>query len=240
MSSVWDLLRALSHLVLHVFNHHPFLTIFGLLTIEEAGIPIPVPGDMLLMLAGSQQHRPVWFSLVVIAIASAAVMCGSSVLYAVMRRGGRPLLLKYGALFHLHPERVTRMEGWFRRRGRWALILGRLIPGLRIPTTIMAGIAGITYREYVVYAGIAAVLWSSIYVVLGAGLLRIWPLIVALIAEALDDVPRAVLLVIGIGGGVMALLGVIGGIMQMLRRRWASGRQTGTQTHVQPRDVHSG
>lgn len=43
------------------------------------------------------------------------------------------------------------------------MILGRLIPGLRIPTTIMAGLSGMPYRQFVSSALPAALIWSGAF-----------------------------------------------------------------------------
>ena len=123
MDARWQALTALSAAVLHFFGLYPLPAIFVLLTIEEAGIPLPVPGDALLFVAGAQHQRAVGFSLAVIGVATAAIFLGSSLLYALMRRGGRTVLIKYGKFVRLHPQRVERMEQWFLRRGRMAVIL---------------------------------------------------------------------------------------------------------------------
>jgi membrane protein DedA with SNARE-associated domain len=90
----------------------------------------------------------------------------------------------------LNERRLAHMEAWFAHRGRSASILGRLIPGLRIPTTIMAGISGIAYSEFALSVAIAAVIWSAFYYTLGSVLGKAAPLILALAADILDDVPR--------------------------------------------------
>ena len=58
---------------------------------------------------------------------------GSSVLFAVVQRQGRPLLSKYGKYVLLNERRLAQMEAWFARRGRGAVIVGRLIPGCEFP-----------------------------------------------------------------------------------------------------------
>ena len=83
-----------------------------------------------------------------------------------------------------------RWKQWFARRGRSAIILGRLIPGLRIPTTIMAGLSGMAYSEFALSLAIAAVIWSAFYYTLGSVLGKTAPVVLALAADILDDVPR--------------------------------------------------
>jgi membrane protein DedA with SNARE-associated domain len=158
--------------------------------IEEAGVPIPIPGDTLVMLAGTETPHTLGHALTVIGVATLAVFLGSSLLFLVVHRGGRPLLVKYGKYILLDERRLQQMEDWFRRRGRLAIIVGRLIPGLRIPTTVMAGISGMPFHEYALTAIIAGLIWSTFYYLVGNALGRAAPFVLALLADVLDDVPR--------------------------------------------------
>ena len=149
------------------------------------------------MLAGTQTPHSIGHTLAVVGVSSLAVFLGSSVLFTVVQREGRPLLTKYGKYVLLNERRLAQMEAWFARRGRSAVIVGRLIPGLRIPTTIMAGLSGMAYSEFALVAAIAAVVWSAFYYTLGSVLGKTAPLVLALAADVLDDVPPW-LLVLGL------------------------------------------
>ena len=183
------LLDKLAHLLLGLFYAHELATLLVAIVIEEAGIPIPIPGDTLVMLAGTQTPHSIGYTLAVVGVSSLAVFLGSSALFAVVQRGGRPLLARYGKYVLLNERRLARMEAWFARRGRSAVILGRLIPGLRIPTTIMAGLSGMAYSEFALSLAIAAVIWSGFYYTLGTVLGKTAPVVLALAADILDDVP---------------------------------------------------
>ena len=63
-----------------------------------------------------------------IGITSIAVMVRSSILFCVMQRGGRPLLVRYGRYLHLKESRLADIKRWFVRYGRWGIIVARLIP----------------------------------------------------------------------------------------------------------------
>jgi membrane-associated protein len=143
----------LIHVLLHFFYTHELLTLFVALLIEEAGIPIPIPGDTLLMVAGAEPHKTIWSGVMAVAVSSLAVFLGSSLLYSVMRRGGRPFLLKYGRYLHINQRTLGRVEHWFCQHGRKTVIIGRLIPGLRLPTTIVAGISGLPAKMTLSVAG---------------------------------------------------------------------------------------
>jgi membrane protein DedA with SNARE-associated domain len=179
--------------LLALFHAHVLVTLLVAITVEEAGIPIPIPGDTLVMLAGTQHPHTLGYALAVIGVSSLAVVLGSSLLFIVVRRGGRPLLTKYGRYILLDQDRVAHMEAWFDQRGRLAIVLGRLIPGLRIPTTIIAGLSEMPYLEYVLTATVAALIWSTFFFLVGSLLGRTAALLWAAFSDELDGMPRALL-----------------------------------------------
>lgn len=205
----------LAHVLLHFFYAHELVTLFVALLIEEAGVPLPIPGDALLMLAGAASAGMVWSDAAVIVVCSSAVVLGSSTLYSIMRRGGRPLLLRYGKYVRLSPRTLGRLEYWFVRRGRATIIVGRFIPGLRIPTTVTAGISGVPAASFLITAAIAAPLWSSMFYLLGAVLGRQGPLVTVMLAGLLHAAPRWLLVL----GALLILVGVGGGLWELRRRR---------------------
>ncbi len=60
------------------------------------------------------------------------------------------------------------MRPWLARRGGLAIIPGRLIPGLRIPTTVVAAAFNVPLRVFLPAVATAAVVWGTFYIVLGA------------------------------------------------------------------------
>jgi membrane protein DedA with SNARE-associated domain len=215
-----NLLQEFSQELFQFFHHYPLPTLFVLITLEEAGLPLPVPGDTLIVLAGAQPDRNWVFGVLLIIIASVAVFIGSSALFFLMQRGGRRVLLKYGKFLHFSEKRLDQVERWFVKRGPVAIVVGRLIPGLRIPTTIVAGLSGMPYREYAISASLAAIIWASLYYFLGVVVGKSYSLVIAQVTNLLDTIPRAVLvtaIIIFIAAGVWGFLH----IRQRLRDRAA-------------------
>jgi len=188
----------LAKLLLRFFYAHNFAAIFLLVLIEEAGVPIPIPGDTLVMIAGARPHRSIPYDVGMILTASAAVFLGSSLLYFLVRSKGRPLLDRYGRYIHFKQNRLEALERWFRRRGSVVIIFGRLIPGLRVPTTVMAGLSGIPYSTYAPTAAVAAIFWSVFYFFAGLLIRHAWATLAGLIVGILDldDVSIAILLIL--------------------------------------------
>lgn len=213
------------HLVMAFFSAHELAAIFSLLTVEEAGIPLPVPGDTLLIVAGARHPHTIMYVISVLATSTLAVFCGSSILYWLMRRSGRDLLARFGRFMHLKPGRVERLDGWFHRHGPPAIILGRLIPGLRIPTTIMAGISGVPYRVFAPSALVAALLWSALYFWLGMFIARGTHWVLGLLAGLPDTISDTVLLWVCVPLALAVLGGLLGAFHARRRARRERHRQ---------------
>jgi membrane protein DedA with SNARE-associated domain len=148
-------------------EHHGLLAAFVLILIEEAGVPVPVPGDIFMLLLGvqaKQGHIQLWQALLVMELAT---LIGASFLYMVARAAGRPLVYRYGRFIRLDPNRLDQAEGWLTRHGWRAILVGRLIPGLRILTTIACGVLAVPRRTFLLATGVGAFIYIAVYTLLG-------------------------------------------------------------------------
>ncbi|HLY32029.1 MAG TPA: DedA family protein [Ktedonobacterales bacterium] len=219
------------HLLFHLLHHYGLLALFILLVIEEAGVPIPLPGDALIALAGAQPHATLLSLMFVLLLSALASFLGSSALYWVMRRGGRPVLHRLTSFMRLHPERMERMEHWFVRHGSRAIMVGRLIPGLRVPTSVMSGISGIPYRVYAPANALSALIWAGFYLLLGRLGQRYLGVLTALALGLLDALEDSLIITcIVVGLLILALVGA----WHIYRRLRQRSRQTAESTPYQP------
>ena len=156
MSELW---AALSHSVRALLETHPLWAIAAILFVEELGIPSPLPSDVLMLLAGVQARAgtfPLWVALLV---QEAATMAGTTGLFLFSRRFGRAAVARYGWLLHLGPASLARAEAALQRSGGRAILLGRLVPGLRIVTPIAADVCGTPLRQFLPAVAVGALLY---------------------------------------------------------------------------------
>jgi membrane-associated protein len=144
------------------------LVIAGLVFIEESGIPVPfAPGDLLLMVAGiaiaSDTVDPVPMVSALLVATVVGAMIGREVFAAV----GRPALLRVADALRFRPalERATHL---LRRGGAPAVFAGRLIPGLRIHTTQVAGVSKMPRLTFALGLVPSVFVYIAIFVGLGA------------------------------------------------------------------------
>jgi membrane protein DedA with SNARE-associated domain len=206
-------LSAIVSALLAFYSANEALGLFLFLVVEEAGLPVWfLPGDALVMAAGARPgNTPATVLLILLAV-TAGVSVGSTALYATVRRGGRPVLDRYGHFLHLNEKRITTLEGWLHRYGPLAIVAGRLIPGLRTPTTVMAGLFNVPYWIFAPSTALAAVLWALLYFFAGSLLASEWQNLVALVTGNADDVAQVAVLVI-----LLAI--VIGALVRRRRSR---------------------
>jgi membrane-associated protein len=142
--------------------------IAGLVFIEESGIPVPfAPGDLLLIIAGiaiaSDTVEPVPMVAAILVASVVGAMVGREVFAAV----GRPALMRAADALGFRPalERATRL---LRRGGPVAVFIGRLIPGLRISTTQVAGVSKMPRLTFAAGLIPSVVVYIAVFVGLGA------------------------------------------------------------------------
>lgn len=150
-----------------LYASHELAGLFLFLLVEEAGVPLLFPGDLLIVAAGARAAPDAASWLAVIGVSAAASTLGSSLLYIVARRGGRPLLARASRILHVGEPAIATAEVWM-RRGALAIIVGRLVPGLRTPTSIASGLFDVPYRVFAPATACAALVWASAYFLVGA------------------------------------------------------------------------
>jgi membrane protein DedA with SNARE-associated domain len=152
--------------MLELLEKHSYVAICLAILLEELGVPMPIPTDLLIIFAGVRAGRSfeqiaLWFVLLNITSA-----IGASGLYAIVRRGGRPLVERYGRYIHLGPAQLARAENLMARGGWYSIAIGRAIPGLRYLAVIASGLLKIPYLRFVT----AHMAGSSVYIAVFLGL----------------------------------------------------------------------
>ncbi len=155
------------HWLYLLVRHNDDKALFILLFVEEAGIPLPMPGDVIIMFAGyraSQNLMGVFEAAVAVTL---GVQLGSTLLYLVSRRFGHVILFRYGKFIHLDEANLKKVERWIHERGPIMVLVGRLTPGLRTPTSIMAGIFEVPFHQFFFFTTLSALIWAGVWLTLG-------------------------------------------------------------------------
>ena len=144
------------------------VVIAGLVFVEETGIPIPfAPGDLLLIIAGVAIASDTVDAVPMVSALLLATILGAMVGREVFAAVGRPALLKAADALGFRPA-LNRTTDLLQRRGAPAVFIGRLIPGLRITTTQVAGVSKISRLTFAAGLIPSVVVYIAIFVGLGA------------------------------------------------------------------------
>jgi membrane protein DedA with SNARE-associated domain len=147
--------------------------------------------------------------------ATAGAACGSGILYTLALRGGRPLIHRFGRFIHVTDARIDQAERWVARYGMISIPVARLTPGLRIATTIVAGVLRVPYRVVIVSVVGVSLVWSFFWIHLGRALGDRWE-------EAAQTFERAGRVGIGIIVAVVALVLLVRWLWQRRRAQLAT------------------
>lgn len=143
------------------------------LLLENAGIP--VPGETILLLASFlafSEHdlRLPW----IIVVATIAATVGDNLGFAFGYYGGRPLLLRYQSIFRIKSTMIARGEELFAKYGAATVFLARFVFGMRIIAGPMAGVLRMSWRRFLVFNFLGAVVWVTVIASVGFLFGRHW------------------------------------------------------------------
>jgi membrane protein DedA with SNARE-associated domain len=142
------------------------LAIVALLLVKEAGVPIPVPGDLIVIGAGVAAGRgdlDPGVALVAIVVAS---IVGGVVQYGLLRSVARPLALRVLSRV-ASPERIDAQAERLRRGGARSVAIARSTPGVRIVAIAASALAGLPPIAFVTGLAIGNGLFIAAHFSLG-------------------------------------------------------------------------
>ena len=135
---------------------------------SATGVPTGVPVKLIMLFTGAYLVSSWQMLIPVILVMALAELGGTLVLHGVARTGGVKLLERIAS------DRQARVqasfEQWRRRLGGRdvaAIAVLRLIPFVRMGTTVGAGLVGLKLRDFVLGSAIAALIWAGIPLMLG-------------------------------------------------------------------------
>ena len=166
-----------STLLIHYITQSGYLGIYVILGISILGLPIP---DEFLMtfvgfLSFSGQLNPV----LAILTAATGSMTGITIAYFLGRFFEANVLAYLKK--HAGGERLEKVLKWYPRHGGKLLTVGYFIPGVRHLSGYIAGLSHLSYRNFAFFAYLGAILWTSLFIVLGRILGSRWETILPIL-----------------------------------------------------------
>jgi undecaprenyl-diphosphatase len=143
--------------------------IVGIATFLEnsVGAGVVVPGETLVILGGFYARVGDLSLPLVALVAVVGAIAGDNVGFWIGRRFGRGFLRRRGGLLFVTPERLKRVERYYGSHGGKTVFLGRFVPFVRSLGFIVAGLAGMPWRRFILYDVAGAVIWGIGHSALG-------------------------------------------------------------------------
>lgn len=164
--SILDLLR-------NAVVQYGYWAVGAALLLENTGIP--VPGETILLLASflaysEHELRLPW----IIVVATIAATVGDNLGFTLGYYGGRPLLLRYQSIFRIKSATLARGEELFAKYGAVTVFFARFVFGMRIIAGPMAGVLRMSWRRFVLFNFLGAVVWVTVISTVGFLFGRHW------------------------------------------------------------------
>jgi membrane protein DedA with SNARE-associated domain len=131
----------------------------------------PIPSEVIVPLAGFLVAKGEMTFLLVVAAGTLGSVLGTLPAFYVGRRLGGPRLERmaerHGRWMTVTPRDLKEARAWFRRHGYRAVLIGRLVPGIRSLISIPAGLSHMPAWEFLAFSALGAGIWTAILA--GAG-----------------------------------------------------------------------
>ena len=157
----------LANVLLGAATAHAYVTLFFVIAVEEAGIPLPIPGDLVIAYYGWRAARDPYEIAQTILVCAAASTAGTQLPYWFARRWGRRVTERIAFWLDFDPAKAEELFARFGRHGFRSVLIARLIPGLRVAVALVAGTAGVRPLQFSAGVFVAGAIYWTVWVMLG-------------------------------------------------------------------------
>lgn len=170
MDIVLSLFDFITHIDQHLtqFANDYGLWLYGILFliifIETGVVIMPfLPGDSLLFAAGMLAAQPndlnVWVMIIILIIAA---ILGDTLNYYIGRTVGyKAVQIKIFGKQFVQPEHLEKTHHFYEKYGSKTIVIARFVPIVRTLAPFVAGIGKMSYKTFIIYNIIGAILWVA-------------------------------------------------------------------------------
>ena len=170
-----------------------------LMALESACIPLP--SEVIMPFSGYLVSAGRFNLWAVTTVGALGCNLGSTAAYWIGARGGRSAVLRWGHYVLFSADELARLDRFFQKHGGAAVLIGRLLPGVRTFISLPAGISRMAFLRFQIYTFVGSWPWCFALAYVGMILGKQWdsnPTLQAFFRRF----DWALLAVLVIGGGV--------------------------------------
>ena len=152
-----DILQQLFVIASGMVDRFGYLGIWLGMTIESAAIPLP--SEAIMGFAGFFVYLGklnLWLAALAGALGN---VTGSTIMYVIGYKGGKPLLLKYGKYVGISEDEFRKGEEWLKKYGDKAVFVSQLLPVVRTYVSLPPGVLRMNYKKFITYTFAGALIW---------------------------------------------------------------------------------
>ena len=136
--------------------------LFGLTAIvfSETGLLVGVflPGDSLLVTAGLLSARGYLNVYHLVPALTLAAIAGNTVGYFIGRASGPRIFRRENSIF-FNKKHAIRAHDFFAKHGRKTVVIAQFMPVIRTFSPVIAGVGGMTFKDFMTFNILGAFLW---------------------------------------------------------------------------------
>jgi membrane-associated protein len=152
--------------IIATYGFWTYFILFAIIFCETGLVVFPyLPGDSLLFVAGALSGAGFLNVEILIPVLIAAAVIGDSVNYWIGHTTGMKAFEKNYSL--VKKEQLKKTEEYFARYGGLTIVIARFVPFIRTFAPFLAGVGKMSYRWFLMYNVLGAVLWISGFVLAG-------------------------------------------------------------------------
>ncbi len=163
--------------IVYYITKYGYLAIFVLVFLQETGIPNPIPNELLLIFSGYLSYKGFLSFPIVIITALAADYIGTNILYFLFYNTGSYIFQNKPKWIPLSSGMIERLSAKITQGGQLGIFIFRLTPFTRGYTSVITGLIQVKPKVFLPIAFLSALIWSTIYVLIGYLLGPSWNLI---------------------------------------------------------------
>ena len=139
--------------------------IFLLMFLESSFFPFP--SEVVMPPAGYLAAKGQMSLELAILFGTMGSLAGALFNYYIALFLGRPFLERYGKYIFLTPEKLEKVDIFFKNHGSISIFTGRLLPGIRQYISLPAGVSKMNLIPFTFFTVVGAGIWVSILTLLG-------------------------------------------------------------------------
>lgn len=126
----------------------------------------PIPSELVMPLAGFEAAQGTMSMAGVILAGTLGSVAGALLWYWLGWRLGEARLLRlvdrHGAWLTVSRDDAEAAIAWFRRHGSLAVLVGRMVPGVRTLISVPAGLSGMRVAPFLLFTALGSLAWTSV------------------------------------------------------------------------------